>query len=109
MAIVEVRTCITGKQAEVFDTALDYRCRKQWDPFAGKVGGYVFSADKRYPGWVEVLWSRPTGGALEAAVTKLKALKLTIRNTPMNGEPVSGTCLFTGEPAVERITIARAY
>ncbi len=68
-----------------------------------------FSADKRYPGWVEVLWSRPTGDALEAVVTKLKALKLTIRNTPMNGEPVSGTCLFTGEPAVERIFVARAY
>ncbi len=68
-----------------------------------------FSADKRYPGWVEVLWSRPTGAALEAVVTKLKALKLTIRNTPMNGEPVSGTCLFTGEPAVERIFVARAY
>jgi len=68
-----------------------------------------FGADKRYPGWCEVLWSRPTGDALETVVTKLKALKLTIRNTPMNGEPVSGTCLFTGEPAVERITIARAY
>ena len=68
-----------------------------------------FSADKRYPGWCEVLWSRPTGEALEAVVTKLKALKLTIRNTPMNGEPVSGTCLFTGEPAVERIYVARAY
>lgn len=68
-----------------------------------------FSADQRYPGWVEVLWSRPTGAALDAVVAKLKALKLTIRNTPMNGEPVSGTCLFTGEPAVERIYVARAY
>ncbi|MFN9376188.1 MAG: His/Gly/Thr/Pro-type tRNA ligase C-terminal domain-containing protein, partial [Novosphingobium sp.] len=68
-----------------------------------------FSADQRYPGWVEVLWSRPTGAALDAVVTKLKALKLTIRNTPMNGEPVSGTGLFTGEPAVERIYVARAY
>jgi prolyl-tRNA synthetase len=68
-----------------------------------------FSADKRYPGWVEVVWSRPTGAALEAVVTKLKALKLTIRNTPMDGEPVSGTCLFTGEAAVERIFVARAY
>ncbi len=68
-----------------------------------------FSADQRYPGWVEVLWSRPSGAALDAVVAKLKALKLTIRNTPMNGEPVSGTCLFTGEPAVERIYVARAY
>jgi prolyl-tRNA synthetase len=68
-----------------------------------------FGADQRYPGWVEVVWSRPTGAALEAVVTKLKALKLTIRNTPMGGEPVSGTCLFTGDPAVERIYVARAY
>ncbi|MCZ8017327.1 aminoacyl--tRNA ligase-related protein [Novosphingobium sp.] len=68
-----------------------------------------FSADQRYPGWVEVVWSRPTGEALEAVVAKLKALKLTIRNTPMGGEPVSGTCLFTGQPAVERIYVARAY
>ena len=33
----------------------------------------------------------------------------TIRNTPMNGDPVSGTCPFTGQPAVERIYVARAY
>ena len=68
-----------------------------------------FAEDKRYPGWVELVWSRPTGAALDDVVAKLKALKLTIRNTPMNGEPVSGTCPFTGEPAVERIYVARAY
>jgi prolyl-tRNA synthetase len=68
-----------------------------------------FAECKRYPGWVELAWSRPTGDALEAVVTRLKALKLTIRNTPMGGEPVSGTCPFTGEPAIERIYVARAY
>ncbi|PKB25462.1 prolyl-tRNA synthetase [Novosphingobium kunmingense] len=68
-----------------------------------------FAEDKRYPGWVELSWSRPTGTALEGVVQKLKALKLTIRNTPMDGGPVSGTCLFTGELAVERIYVARAY
>ncbi|MEY4239094.1 MAG: hypothetical protein RL339_1695 [Pseudomonadota bacterium] len=68
-----------------------------------------FSTDQRYPGWVEVVWSKPTGAALEEVVARLKALKLTIRNTPMGGEPVSGTCLFTGAPAVERIFVARAY
>jgi prolyl-tRNA synthetase len=68
-----------------------------------------YSEDARYPGWVELAWSRPTGEALEAVEAKLKALKLTIRNTPMDGEPVSGKCLFTGEPAVERIYVARAY
>ncbi len=68
-----------------------------------------FADSNRYPGWVELVWSRPTGAALEAVVAKLKTLKLTIRNTPMQGEPVSGTCPFTGEPAVERIFVARAY
>jgi prolyl-tRNA synthetase len=68
-----------------------------------------FSSDKRYPGWCEVLWSRPSGAALDEVVAKLKALKLTIRNTPMQGDPVSGACVFTGQPAVERIYVARAY
>ena len=68
-----------------------------------------FGEDQRYPGWVELAWSRPTGDALEAVVQQLKALKLTIRNTPMDDAPVSGQCLFMGQPAVERIYVARAY
>jgi len=68
-----------------------------------------FAESARYPGWVELGWSRPSGAALEAVVARLKALKLTIRNTPMGGEAVSGTCMFTGNPAVERIYVARAY
>ncbi|MAC58487.1 MAG: proline--tRNA ligase [Novosphingobium sp.] len=68
-----------------------------------------FAPDKRYPGWVEAEWARPTGDELEAVIQKLKALKLTMRNTPLEAEPVSGDCIFTGRPAVERIYIARAY
>jgi prolyl-tRNA synthetase len=68
-----------------------------------------FADSNRYPGWVELAWSRPTGAVLADVVAKLKALKLTVRNTPMDGAPVSGTCPFTGEPAVERIFVARAY
>ncbi|NCU12723.1 MAG: proline--tRNA ligase, partial [Sphingomonadaceae bacterium] len=68
-----------------------------------------FAEDQKYPGWVELAWSRPTGAALDEVVTRLKALKLTMRNTPLDGEPVSGTCPFTGQPAVERIFVARAY
>ena len=68
-----------------------------------------FGEHKRYPGWVELGWSKPSGTELEEVVTRLKALKLTIRNTPMDGDPVSGECLFTGKPAVERIYVARAY
>ncbi len=70
----------------------------------------AFYADnQRYPGWVEVQWSRPTGAALDAVVEKLKALKLTVRNVPLGAMPADGACIFTGEPAVERIYVARSY
>ncbi len=68
-----------------------------------------FAEGVRYPGWVELGWSKPGGAELEAVVAKLKALKLTIRNTPMGGEAVTGDCIFTGKPAVERIYVARSY
>jgi prolyl-tRNA synthetase len=71
--------------------------------------GAFFSEDKRYPGWVELNWSRPTGAALDKVVEQLKALKLTIRNTPLDAAPAEGLCPFTGEAAVERIYVARSY
>jgi prolyl-tRNA synthetase len=68
-----------------------------------------FAENAHYPGWVELGWSRPTGEALEDVVKRLKALKLTIRNTPLNAPAPSGTCLFTGQPAIETIYVARSY
>jgi len=68
-----------------------------------------FSDDQKYPGWVELGWSRPTGAALEAVVEVLKGLKLTIRNTPLGAAQPEGTCPFTGEAAVETIYVARSY
>ena len=68
-----------------------------------------FGEDRKYPGWVEVEWAKPTGAALDAVTEKLKALKLTFRNVPIGAAPATGACLFTGEPAVERIYVARAY
>jgi prolyl-tRNA synthetase len=56
-----------------------------------------------------VSWSKPTGAALDAVVEKVKALKLTMRNVPLDNEAATGTCPLTGEPAVERILIGRAY
>ncbi len=70
----------------------------------------AFYSDKaKYPGWVKIQWCRPTGAELEKVIETLKSMKLTLRNVPMDGEPASGACLFTGKPAVERIYIARAY
>lgn len=68
-----------------------------------------FAEDRKFPGWVEMGWSRPTGAALDKVVEQLKALKLTIRNTPMDGEVPSGACPFTGDPIVEKILVARSY
>jgi prolyl-tRNA synthetase len=65
--------------------------------------------EDKFAGWVEVLWSRPTGAALGDIVKQLKALKITMRNTPMGGDPVEGVCFFTGEKAVERVLVGRTY
>jgi len=69
--------------------------------FAGGEDGVV--------GWVEVQWARPTGEALAKIVEQLKALKLTMRNAPMDAAAADGVCFFTGEQAVERILIGRTY
>jgi len=68
-----------------------------------------FSESAKFPGWVELGWSKPTGAALDKVVEQLKALKLTIRNTPLGAEKPTGVCPFTGEAAVETILIARSY
>jgi prolyl-tRNA synthetase len=62
-----------------------------------------------FRGWIRAAWSRPTGAALEAVEARLKTLKLSLRNIPLDQGEVGETCLFTGEPAVENVLIARAY
>ena len=68
-----------------------------------------FKSNGKYPGWVEIQWSKPSGAELEKVVEKLKGEKLTLRNVPRDGEAADGTCIFTGEPAKERVLVARAY
>jgi prolyl-tRNA synthetase len=69
-----------------------------------------FAEGVKNPGWVDVRWSRPTGAGLDAVVERIKALKLTIRNAPLGQTDCDeGPCVFTGEPAVERVLIGRAY
>ncbi|MEO0690412.1 MAG: proline--tRNA ligase [Pseudomonadota bacterium] len=76
----------------------------EWDAVADH-----FKNTGKYPGWVEVEWSKPTGEALDTVVERLKSLQLTFRNVPREAEPATGTCIFTGAPATERILVARAY
>ena len=62
-----------------------------------------------FKGWVRAPWSAPTGPALDKVEADLKALKLSIRNAPLD-QPVSpGKCIFTGEDGVEEVLISRAY
>jgi prolyl-tRNA synthetase len=65
--------------------------------------------EAKFAGWVEVQWARPSGDALDKIVDQLKALKLTMRNAPLDAAPANGPCFFTGAPAVERILIGRTY
>ena len=68
-----------------------------------------FAEGARKPGWRMVEWSRPSGAALDKVVERLKALKLTLRNVPLDAAPATGVCVFTGEPAVERVLVGRSY
>jgi prolyl-tRNA synthetase len=77
------------------------------DDWAGVEAMFAESVGK--PGWADVAWSRPTGAALDKVVERLKAFKLTIRNAPMEQGAIAGPCVFTGEPAVERVLIGRSY
>jgi prolyl-tRNA synthetase len=63
-----------------------------------------------FKGWTLVAWSRPEGDTLDAIADKLKVLKLTIRNAPLQQPALSGAkCVFTGEAAKEFVLIGRAY
>lgn len=77
-----------------------------------EMAAYFGEADEdggAFKGWVNVAWSKPEGDELEAIAERLKALKLTIRNAPLNQKPAQGDCLFTGAPAKEYVLIGRAY
>jgi prolyl-tRNA synthetase len=73
------------------------------------VEDYFAGSDEDFKGWLKVSWSKPTGAELDAVDTKLKGLKLTIRNAPLDQPGNYAPCLFTGQPGVEEILIGRAY
>jgi len=92
------------------------RLRAKIDPVENWEGVEArFAEGTKNPGWVDVRWSKPTGERLDKVVERLKGLKLTIRNAPLGqthqgeGSADAGTCIFTGDPAVERILVGRAY
>ena len=108
--IEDTESLLETIQTALFDRAREHRDANitrgltRW----GEVTDF-FASNGKFPGWVEVQWSKPSGAALDRVVEQLKAEKLTIRNVPMNSQAVDGPCIFTGEPSVERILVARAY
>jgi prolyl-tRNA synthetase len=106
----DVVGALEGVQKALYDEAkarTDANIVRDVTDFAG-LEAYFENAGK-FPGWVEVEWSKPSGAELDKVVERIKALKLTFRNVATNAAPASGTCIFTGQPAVERILVARAY
>jgi prolyl-tRNA synthetase len=73
------------------------------------VEDYFAGSDEEFKGWLKVSWSKPSGAELDVVDNKLKALKLTIRNAPLQQPDAFASCLFTGKPGVEEILIGRAY
>jgi prolyl-tRNA synthetase len=70
---------------------------------------YFKGDEDGFKGWVKASWARPEGAELAAIDEKLKALKLTLRNAPLDQPASFGPCLFTGRPGVEEVLISRAY
>jgi prolyl-tRNA synthetase len=73
------------------------------------VEDYYAGNEDEFKGWLRVSWSKPTGAELEKVDQKLKGLKLTIRNAPLDQPQSFAPCLFTGAAGVEEILIGRAY
>jgi prolyl-tRNA synthetase len=76
-----------------------------WDGIAT----YFGEDDDAFKGWLRIAWSKPTGDGLAAVEAKLKTLKLTIRNAPLDQPLEFAPCVFTGAPGVEEILIGRSY
>lgn len=104
-------------QRELFEEARDHlnkNIRSDIDTFAA-LETYFGAAEEdeekgdAVKGWVRCAWSKPSGNELEKIVARLKMLKLTIRNAPMEQPKSLRNCIFTGEPGVEEILVARAY
>jgi prolyl-tRNA synthetase len=87
---------------------LDANIRTGVTDWAG-VEDYFKGSDDEFKGWLKVSWSKPSGAELEKVDAKLKALKLTIRNAPLQQPDTFAPCLFTGAPGVQEILIGRAY
>jgi prolyl-tRNA synthetase len=107
--VADVAATLETIQSNLYEEAHE-RLRANIAPVEDWAGVEALFKGADKPGWADVRWSKPTGEALDKVVERLKALKLTIRNAPMGQTHLDhGPCVFTGEPAVERVLIGRSY
>ena len=100
-----VPSILEEMQANLFQKARKFRKDntrrlESWDEIQEFFGG----GETGQGGFAHV---RCSGSA--AADEKLAELKLSVRCIPLDGEPDEGPCAVTGEPAQERMVIAKAY
>ena len=89
-------------QANMFQKALQYRDEhitevNSWDEFVATLDGKG--------GFVSAFWD----GSSETEEKIKEATKATIRCIPLNNAQQEGVCVFSGNPAKERVLFARAY
>ncbi len=108
--LAEIQACLYAEAKARLDGNI-WSDIKSFDDLAAYFGPAAEDEDATtaFKGWIRAPWSRPSGEALEAVEQRLKSLKLTIRNAPMDQPASFGPCLFTGAPGVEEILIGRAY
>ena len=106
--IAQAATLLDNVQADLANEASE-RLQANIARDVTDLAAHFRGGEDKVVGWVEVQWARPTGAALVKIVEQLKALKLTMRNVPMDAAVVDGMCFFTAEKAVERILVGRTY
>jgi prolyl-tRNA synthetase len=88
---------------------LDANISSEFATFADLEGHFKGDADS-FRGWARVPWAKPDGAALDAIDARLKSLKLTVRNAPMQQDAIDGKrCLFSDAPAKEFVLVGRSY
>jgi prolyl-tRNA synthetase len=114
--VAKVPAMLAEIQAALFGEAkarLQANVKTGVTDFAGLADFFGAAADDEdageFKGWIRAPWCRPSGAELDAIDTRLKTLKLTLRNAPLDQPKTFGACIFTGKPGVEEVLISRAY
>ena len=114
--VAKVPAMLVEMQANLFRQAkarLDANIKtdvRTFEALAAYFGAGVDDEESgEFRGWVRAPWSKPGGAELDAIDARLKTLKLTLRNAPLDQPATFGPCIFTGKPGVEEVLISRAY